>query len=282
MSLIVVFFISLSLCQAPYNSGAYGQPGYGNPVGYVAPPPAFGSLGGYGQGAYGVPAIAAKNVATGTNIVDNSLAQSNLANTNANQNLNYNAAIANTADSTLATCAAFVCVEFDDSTAYGTNTVNTYAGQQAYWDANQGAAAAGNQVQQASYSYPQTFSAYALYGGFPGAAGTAAGAAFPFYGASQNNAQQAYAYGNSAANQATTVHNDYFNQNHAYRATGKKCSKYVCTHSTDQATTNQFGPNYNVNNNFDSSAAQLGPNVANSYLNTNKYVSAVSSPYSPY
>ena len=130
--------------------------------------------------------------------------------------MNYNAAVANSADATLATCAAFVCVEFEDSTAYGSNTVNTYAGQtnQAY--ANQGAGAFANQYQQATYNYPQTFSAFSVYGGFPGAAGAAQGSAFPFYGARGNQLQNAFAYGNSASNQATTAHNDYFNDNHAF------------------------------------------------------------------
>jgi hypothetical protein len=118
----------------------------------------------------------------------------------------------------LATCAAFVCVEFVDSTAYGTNTVNTYSGQQSQAFTNQGAGANANQVTQATYSYPQTFSAFSVYGGFP--AGASTGAAFPFYQATGAQSQNAFAYGNSASNQATTQHNDYFNDNHAWR--------YVC------------------------------------------------------
>jgi len=181
--------------------------------------------------------------------------------------MNYNAAIQNTADAELATCAAFVCVEFVDSTAYGTNTVNTYAGQSSQAYANQGSGANANQVQQATYSYPQTFSAYNLYGGFP--SGGSTGSAFPFYGASGNQQDNSYAFGNSASNQQTTQHNDYFNDNHAYTATGKKCSKYVCTHSTDSATTNQLGPNYNIQNSYASNANQYGPNFASTYNNQN-------------
>lgn len=142
------------------------------------------------------------------------LEQANTGATTANQYVNYDAAIHNTADSELAQCAAFVCVEFVDSTAYGTNTLNTYSGQQSQAYSNQGAGANAQQVQQATYSYPQTFSAWNVYGGFP--VGGSTGAAFPFYQATGQQLQNAFAYGNSASNQATTQHNDYFNDNHAY------------------------------------------------------------------
>jgi len=205
----------------------------------------------------------ANGAATGTN----NIVQANTGYTSANQNLNYNAAVENTAESALATCAAFVCIEFEDSTAYGTNTVNTYSGQtnQAY--STQGAGSVATQNQQATYNYPSTFSAFSVYGSFPTETGVAS--AFPFYGASGNTQQNAYAYGNSGSNQATTQHNDYYNDNHAYVASGKKCSKYVCASSTDSATTNQIGPNYNINNAYSSAANQYGPDYSSTYGVTN-------------
>jgi hypothetical protein len=210
----------------------------------------------------------------------NTLQQANTGATSANQYINYDAAIRNTADAELATCAAFVCVEFIDSTAYGSNTVNTYAGQQSQAYANQGAGANAQQVQQATYSYPQTFSAFNVYGGFP--SGGSTGAAFPFYQATGSQNQNAFAYGNSASNTATTQHNDYFNDNHAYTATGKKCSKYVCSHSVDSATTHQLGPNFNIDNSYASANNQYGPNFANTYAIQNTAGTATATPYAPY
>jgi len=201
----------------------------------------------------------ANGKATGTNAV----AVADTGATTAKQNMDYSAAIHNTADSALSTCAAFVCVEFVDSLAFGTNTLNTYSGQSNQAYANQGSSSAANQVAQATYNYPQVFTAYSVYGGLP--AGGAAGAAFPFYGASGYSNQNQFAYGNSASNQATTQSNNYFNENFARTATGKKCSKYVCTHSVDSATTNQVGPNYNINNGYTSSATQVGPNFLSTY-----------------
>jgi hypothetical protein len=43
----------------------------------------------------------------------------------------------------------------------------------------------------------------------------------------------------SQSSQASTVHNDYFNDNHQMTVSGKKCGTYVCAHSTDSATTRQ-------------------------------------------
>jgi len=260
----------------------YGSPNsYAGYAGYIPPSQNYGGGGGGYGGGYGttVP-IQTANIVKSDSVGNSQLSQANTGFTNAAQDLNYNAAIYNEANSELATCAAFVCVEFDDSTAYGSNTVNTYAGQQQNAATQQGYGAFGNQVQQATYNYPQTFSAYNLYGAFPtGGSVGAVGAAFPFYGASGTQTNNAFAYGNSAANQATTQHNDYFNDNHAYRATGKKCSKYVCTHTTEQAATNQYGPNYNINNAYASAANQYGPNFATNYANVNKAATVTSVPY---
>lgn len=63
------------------------------------------------------------------------------------------------------------------------------------------------------------------------------------------------------------------------RATGKKCSKYVCSHSVDSATTNQVGPNYNINNAFTSANNQYGPNYAQTYNNQNTAGNVISTPY---
>jgi len=275
--LVITYFVSL--CFAQYGGAGYGGPNnnYANYAGYIPPQNSYG--GGYGAGVATVP-ISTANIVNSKSVGDSQLSQANTGYTSANQGLNYNAAISNEANSELATCAAFVCVEFDDSTAYGSNTVNTYSGQQQNAATQQGAGSFANQVQQATYNYPQTFSAFNLYGAFPtGGSATAVGSAFPFYGASGTDTNNAFAYGNSAANQATTQHNDYFNDNHAYRATGKKCSKYVCTHSVDQAATEQIGPNYNVHNAYAAAQNQYGPNFQNNYANVNKAATVTTVPY---
>lgn len=67
-----------------------------------------------------------------------------------------------------------------------------------------------------------------------------------------------------------------------FSASGKKCSKYICTHSTDQASTEQYGPNYNIQNSYVTAANQYGPNFANTYATNNKAGNVLTSSVAPY
>lgn len=71
-----------------------------------------------------------------------------------------------------------------------------------------------------------------MYGLFPSQT-----TAFPFYSANAAQLQNSVAYGQSFSNEATTTHNNYFNDNHKQSVYGKKCSNYVCAHSADSFAT---------------------------------------------
>lgn len=79
---------------------------------------------------------------------------------------------------------------------------------------------------------PGSVSQFAMYGLFPSTA-----TAFPFYSANGAQLQNSVAFGQSQSSEASTVHNDYYNDNHKVSAYGKKCSNYVCAHSADSIAT---------------------------------------------
>lgn len=74
-----------------------------------------------------------------------------------------------------------------------------------------------NQVQQATYKLPQaSHHIICMELLVLGIAGATTVSAFPLYRAGTNTNNNAYS-GNSASSQATTVHDDYFKQNRAYK-----------------------------------------------------------------
>lgn len=222
--------------SVPY-SGYAGQitPQFQPVTEYIAPnqPVPISTPGGIvGVAPDAVIAGSVGGVGVGQGVVSGQVGQSS-----GYQQLQRDASIYNTADSTLATCAAYVCVEFVDSTSYGTNTYNTFTSQANQASAGQGSIATQSvsQIEMPIYSYPGSFTQYALYGQFP----TNQFTSLPFYKVAGVQQQSSAAYGESQSSQATTVHNDYFNDNHQIKVSGKKCGTYVCAHSTDSATTSQ-------------------------------------------
>lgn len=155
----------------------------------------------------------------------------------------------------LDSCAAYICIEFEDSHAYGYNS------QTAFQEA--GAAASGSAAQS---QYADSHGAQSQYGsayqaekangvqyevpifpyysaGYGYGAGSGYGAAFSGnYGVAAANAAQ-YAQ-KVAQSQYANAASAYVADNHAVAASGKSCKKYVCSSALNIESLYQNGPNY--------------------------------------
>jgi len=292
-SLLSLFLVS-SLAQlggyGGYGAGGYG--GYGSSASYGG----AGGFGGYGSSAdYGAGyngygnqfGNAGYRSGYGGTLAGSQGASAGYNNNRAiaaygNSNLDYAQASRNAAEAT--NCAAYICVQFSDEHASGTDAVASYnnAAFAASGDASQGAFNAGNQYQtgsqfsnqqqQAAQYVVPTFPFYSLGYGYGQGSGFDAGYAGDYGQAAQNAAQ--YAQRVTQSN-AANAGQKYTHDAQATSTRGGSCKQYVCASSSQLQQYSLDGPNYSSSagisdtgnadafqNGFASGAGQAAGNTA--------------------